>query len=436
MRIVYSILFFCLVSPTMAQVAWTWTELNSMPDRTSNNAVTEADVNGIKHVYSFGGIDTTKLYSGIHLKSYRYNTLTDAWDTIAPLPDTLGKIAAGASTVNNMVYIIGGYHVFSNGSEISSDKVHRYDPVNNVYLSDGAAIPIPIDDQVQAVWRDSLIFVVTGWSNNGNKPDVQIYNPYTDTWAAGTSTPNNNTYISFGASGVIIGDTIYYNGGVAGSFSFTSRPYLRKGIIDPANPTNITWSYPDDNPGDKGYRMAAASYGNKCFWIGGAGVAYNYDGIAYNGSGGVDPLHRILHYDVVDQYWYEGLGAPYGIMDLRGIARISPTKFIICGGMEAGQQVTNRAFELEYDPIAGGIEESEIFDLEIFPNPAKDQLTVKALDATSGTIAVYSTLGKIVLQTPFSGTTAQLDLSAISAGTYFVRLTTLDRTYQARVTVH
>ena len=169
-------------------------ELSPMPERVCNNAVAEGFVNGVPYVYSFAGIDSTKLFSGIHLRSFRYNTQTDTWETIPPLPDDMGKIAASANRIGDIIYIIGGYHVFGNGSEISSEKVHRYNTQTNSYLSDGAPIPVAIDDQVQAVWRDSLIYVVTGWSNSQNVTNVQIYNPVTDEWTQGTPTPNENSY--------------------------------------------------------------------------------------------------------------------------------------------------------------------------------------------------------------------------------------------------
>ena len=134
----YLILFLCFRSITFSQTGWTWTELNSMPERISNNAVAQGvDGSGNVNVYSFSGIDSTKLYSGINLKSYRYNVTTAIWDTIASLPDGQGKIAAGASTIKNKIYIIGGYHVNANGSEVSSAKVHIYDPVTNAYLLTG-----------------------------------------------------------------------------------------------------------------------------------------------------------------------------------------------------------------------------------------------------------------------------------------------------------
>ncbi|MEN8793773.1 MAG: hypothetical protein ABF294_04895, partial [Flavobacteriales bacterium] len=183
------------------------------PMKTSNNAVSGGLLNGIPHVYSFGGIDTTKSFSGIHLKSFRYNTQTQIWDTIPDLPDTRGKVAAGASTIDSIIYIIGGYYVFQNGSEISSDDIHRFNINTNSYLSDGATIPVSTDDHVQAVWNDSLIYVITGWSNSGNITNVQIYNPKTDTWSTGNPVPNNNRFKSFGASGTIVGNTIYYYGG-------------------------------------------------------------------------------------------------------------------------------------------------------------------------------------------------------------------------------
>lgn len=341
-------LFAILISfSASAQFNWTWTELDTMPFRTANNAVCEAIVNGEEYVYSFGGIDTTKEYTGIHQRSFKYEVSSDTWSEIAALPDTLGKIAKGASFVNGKIYVIGGYHVFSNGNEISSDRVHIYNPSTDSYEADGAAIPIAIDDHVQAVYKDSLIFIVTGWSNTANRPEVQIYDTYLDQWQEGTAVPNNNFFKAFGPSGTIIGDTLYYHGGVSGSFSFVARKYVRKGYINPTDPTDITWEQIADAPGDAGYRSACSSAGNTVFWIGGAGTAYNFNGIAYNGSGGVDPSARVLHFSLHDYQYNDETSEPYGVMDLRGIAKLSNNRWIICGGMDTNQVVSNRTFLLE-----------------------------------------------------------------------------------------
>ena len=137
-----------------------------MPEPVSNNAVTSAYSGDTLCIYSFAGIDTTKSPNGIHNKSFKYNTITQQWFQLPDLPQGLTRIAAGASTINNKIYIIGGYHVFANFNEESLNYVHVFDPETNIFLPDAAPLPTRIDDHVQAVWRDSLIFVITGWSQN------------------------------------------------------------------------------------------------------------------------------------------------------------------------------------------------------------------------------------------------------------------------------
>lgn len=418
---------------SIAQTAWTWQELPEMPEPVSNNAVCEALVNDTAYVYSFCGIDTTKIYSGIGLNSYRYNTITQEWSTLPDVPDTLGKIAASANYVNGLIYIIGGYHVSPNSNEISSNKVHIFDPVSNTFLTDGTEIPIPIDDQVQAVWRDSLIYVVTGWSNFGNVNNVQIYDPFNDSWSIGTSTPNNNFYRAFGASGIFIEDTLFYNGGATGG-SFNSTGKLRKGVIDPIDPTNITWTYSEDNPGAEGYRMSAVNIQDKAFWIGGSGVTYNFNGIAYNGSGGVPPLNRILRYNANEGTWFEGLGAPYGVMDLRGAAQLSDTEFIICGGMMADQQVSKRAFLLSFD-ILNSIDKLSPDQLIVYPSPFSDQLLLKGSFQNTN-IRIIDLFGKEVYSIKRSGEEMTIQTKEWSSGTYIIQVENPENSLTKKIVKH
>lgn len=369
---------------SFAQISWNWTQVADMPEKISNNAVTAGEMAGEKYVFSFGGIDTTKIWSGISKRSCRYDVMNDVWDEIDTLPVVLPLIASSASTVKNKIYIIGGYHVYSNGNETSSDEVVIYDPETNTYLSNGSPIPIPIDDQVQCVWKDSLIYVITGWSNTGNVPNVQIYDPALDQWTVGTATPNTSEYKVFGGSGQIIGDTIYYYGGASTGLNFPAQFKLRKGVINPVDPSQITWTTEEDHV-TRNYRSACLVHGNNLFWVGGSAISYNYNGIAYNGSGGVSPLYNIARYDAFNQLWNEGTGAPYGVMDLRGNGQISPTEWVICGGMADGQAVSNSTFRLSYDPITGGLGEYNaptfyISDHQIFFADDVDNVQLFSLD--------------------------------------------------------
>lgn len=334
-----------LVIYTSFSQQWMIEEMTSMPESVTNNAVAAGFIDGKPFVFTFGGLDHTKKYSGIHLRSYRYNVIGDEWMQIPSLPDTLGKIAASASRVGNIIYVMGGYHVFKDGHELSSNKVHRYNIENNMYLEDGIQIPLQIDDQVQAVWKDSLIYLITGWSDTENQPNVQIYNPALNSWMVGDPIPDNHQYKSFGASGVIIGDTIYYFGGAAYQKFYPAQNQLRIGVVNPLNPTEIKWSIKVLNDNLKGYRTAATSANGFAFWIGGSQVTYNYNGIAYDGSGGVKPSGHIIYYHPASGDWkiqYD-LNVP---MDLRNLAEINSIVKYIVGGMENGQEVSNKLIKL------------------------------------------------------------------------------------------
>jgi hypothetical protein len=419
-----------LLIPALEAQRWIATEKQPMPMRVSNNAVTAATINGVVYVYSFGGIDSTKTAAGISRRAFRYAVAQDSWDTIAPLPDTLGKIASAASTVKNKVYIIGGYHVMSNGSEVSSNRVHIYDPQTNAYAPDGQNIPTRIDDQVQCVWRDSLIFVVTGWSNTTNLPLVQIYNPSTDTWASGTSTPNTVVYKAFGAAGTIVGDTLYYYGGASTGGNFPAQSHLRKGYINPSNPLLISWSNATIFAGIPGYRMAATSdsMGNVHF-LGGSRVSYNYDGIAYNGSGGVNPSNNQLSYAPIGGTWMRD-NTQVLPMDLRGIADESPTRKFLVGGMENGQWVSNKTIELNFSNSVDIDDGLAATSLKLYPNPSDGRLRVRVMVDDWTSIDVVDALGKTVARQnhvsfagdPADGATLDFDLTALPSGAYCLRM--------------
>jgi hypothetical protein len=90
-KLVLFLSIFCF-GFSFAQYNWDWTELDTMPERIANNAVCEAKVDGNRFVYSFTGIDTSKIYSGINLKTFKYDVSANEWSALADVPDTLGKM--------------------------------------------------------------------------------------------------------------------------------------------------------------------------------------------------------------------------------------------------------------------------------------------------------------------------------------------------------
>ena len=336
----------CKVENQTEASTWKLNALKNLPQPVTNNAISEGFIDGKPFVYSFGGLDSTRLYSGIHLRSYRLDVLKNQWEQIADLPDTLGKIANAASRINDTIFIIGGYHVFADGSERSSNKIHRYNIISNKFLEDGTDIPVPIDDQVQAVWRDSLIYVITGWSDKENVSNVQIYDPVKNSWTTGTPVPNDHIYKSFGASGTIIGDTIYYFGGASMGKHYPIQNILRKGVVNGDDPRQITWSHQILDSTLVGYRMGATSVNKMPHWIGGSDRTYNYNAIAYDDSREVKPLNRDLYYEKGELKQDFSNKFP---MDLRGMAQINDSVKIIVGGIIEDQQVSNKVYKIVWE---------------------------------------------------------------------------------------
>lgn len=403
---------FVFVNTSIYAQHWNVTQLPPLDNKLSNNAVCEGFVNDTPFVYSFAGIDSTKLFSGINLKSYRLNTITNQWQLLQGLPDTLGKIACSASRIKDTIYIIGGYHVLSNTNEISSNKVHRFNILTNQFMSDGANTILPIDDQTQCVYKDSLIFVVSGWSNSSNVPNVQVYSPITNSWASATPVPNNNTYKSFGSSGIIVGDTLYYLGGASSGSGFAAQTVLRKGYVNPANPLQITWSFA--NPNIKAYRSTCAEINNKIYWLGGSEITYNYNGIAYNGTGGVSPSNKSRRYDGnwdIDT----SINLP---MDLRGVAKINDSTLILVGGMKPNQTTINEVLKLSLNNSVLSIKESFRNDqISIYPNPFSDNLIIESEKIKK--ITLYNSLFQPVLT---ESNSKHLNTKLLQPGIYFLCL--------------
>lgn len=368
--------------------------------------------------------------------------MTEVWESIPPLPDPNGgKIAASASRIGDIIYIIGGYHVASNGSETSSAKVHRYQVSTNTYLTDGADIPIPIDDQVQAVWRDSLIYVVTGWSDITNVPDVQIYNPAEDSWSSGTPVPNNGFYKAFGAGGAIIGDTIYYFGGAALGSNFPGQYRLRRGIINPDNPTEVTWTVSGIfGIANKGYRMAAFEHNGLIHFLGGSDVTYNYNGIAYNGSGGVPPVNRNLFFNPSENTWDTNFDYDYP-MDLRGIADLGAQIKYLAGGMKDNQQVTNKVYRLDWEELlptsVESFPEGEL-RFRVYPNPTTSHIILE-LDVQTNkrlTVSLSSVFSKKIKEFEVASNSLNpVDISGLNPGIYVLSIPFNDRIYSKKIVI-
>lgn len=419
------IIFFVLVfisSNLIAQTNWTIEELPPMPEPVTNNAVCEGfvEVLGVMKpfIFSFGGIDSTLSYSGIHNKVWSYSVNDNLWESLQDIPSTEETIASSASFINGKIYIIGGYTVGPTGTEVSSSKVHIYDPATGIY-SLGSTLPEAIDDQVQCVYKDSLIFIVSGWSNFSSTNKVQIYDTYNNTWLVNNNMPPNNDYPVFGSNGIIVGDTLYYYGGASNQAIFPAKNQVRKGYINPINPFFIDWTI-EDYLVPNGYRMACTSVNDTIFWIGGSETSYNYDAVAYDGSGIVSPSNQIFQYAPK-----EGFSVDNSIelpMDIRGIASIDETTKFLAGGIETNGKVSNKLLKLTWRKPEPSIVESidELNEKKIqIQNPVENNIFVFSEEIES--FQLFNISGQEIIQST-NINSKKIQIEYLDKGIYFLKI--------------
>ena len=336
---------FSRAADTSGSSSTVWVRGPDLPRPVANNAVAGHSLDGRTEVYSFLGIDTSKVWSGVQSWAFRWRLNEDEWSLLPPVPGP-GRLAATAQAVGGRVFVFGGYTVDADGGEVSIESVDIFDPALERWSS-GAPIPIPVDDAVSGVWRDSLIYLVSGWHNDGNEPDVQIYDPWTDTWSQASPIPGPPV---FGHTGGLAGDHLVY---VDGAEVVVGRPRYRlaqsswRGTIDPAQPEHVEWSPLVPHPGPALYRAAALGVEEGVLFYGGTDNPYNYNGLGYDGAPAGARTHGFF-YRVESASWEALPPLPVASMDHRGLA-LARDRVVLVGGMNSAREVSARVWSA---PIA------------------------------------------------------------------------------------
>jgi hypothetical protein len=308
-----------------------------LPHPVTNNAVAAGLIGTAWHLFSFLGVDTSRVWSGIRREAFAYDDASKRWRVLPPVPGPLGRLAATAQVVRSHVYLFGGYTVDAKGTEHSLDNVDIFDPTRGTW-GRGAPIPTSIDDAVSGIYRDSLIYLVSGWHESDNVRLVQIYDVVHDRWSTGTPIPGPGV---FGHAGAIAGNEIVYIDGVTKNdqlpkYRLAQQSWL--GTIDSTHPDRIAWRSLTPHPAPGRYRAAAASCGPLVVFAGGTDNPYNYNGVGYDGVPS-KPLASVIVFDTRSGVWRSLPPAPTSTMDHRALV-ILGNRAIIAGGMRQAQRVS------------------------------------------------------------------------------------------------
>ncbi|MGD8322184.1 MAG: kelch repeat-containing protein [Gemmatimonadota bacterium] len=329
-----------------------WASGPPLPSPVTNNAVAAVRTDSGVSVFSFLGMDSTKAWGGVTGAAYRWDVGTDGgWRTVPSVPGP-GRLAATAQAVRGKIYVMGGYTVARDGRERTVSDVDVYDPATDTW-SRGADIPVPVDDAVSGVWRDSLIVLVSGWHDTSNVGDVQWYDPAADRWSAGT--PIAGTPV-FGHTGTVVGDEIVYVDGVRvadGDPRFALNDDDWVGRVTPDGPGAVEWSTLPPHPPPGLYRAAGGALGRLALFVGGTSNPYNYDGVGYDGTP-AEPIRQVLAFAPGAGEWRTLAAPPLATMDHRNLGVAGGMVFLV-GGMEAGQKVSGKVWFARADKLLATI---------------------------------------------------------------------------------
>lgn len=332
-------------------------QVPDLPAPVTNNAVAAGPIDGRWWAFSFLGVDSTRRWSGITRAAHAWHPGLDRWETLPSVPGPVGRLAATAQVVRGRVYLFGGYSVDSAARERSVPAVDIYEPRTRRWRA-GAPIPVPVDDAVSYAWRDSLVYLVSGWHDTDNVQLVQVYDVVRNRWAMATPIPGPGV---FGHTGGGAGNTIVFIDGAArrpGGPKYSLVPQSWIGEIDPARPTTIRWRPAEaPHPGPARYRAAAGTCGPLVLFAGGTDNPYNYDGIGYDGRPS-EPQDGVFAFDTRNGRWRTFLPAPAATMDHRGLLMTGDTAVVV-GGMRRGRRVSAGSERW----VAGcGGDDSRLFD--------------------------------------------------------------------------
>jgi N-acetylneuraminic acid mutarotase len=305
-----------------------------IPVAVTNHAVAAGVVGGRWQLFAMLGVDSTKRWSGITRRAWAWADGEARWRALPDVPGGAGRLAATAQVVRGRVYLFGGYTVDSAGQERSVGAVDIWDPDAQAWRA-GRPIPVPVDDAVSGVYRDSLIYLVSGWHDTDNVRDVQVYDVAADRWRAGTPIPGPGV---FGHGGGMAEGTLVFIDGArrnADGPRYVNEPQAWMGVVDPLDPASITWTRLPDHPPPVRYRPAAAACGRFVVFAGGTDNPYNYDGIGYDRVPS-EPLAGAMAYDTRQRVWLLLPSAPAATMDHRGLVIRGDTGWI-AGGMGEGR---------------------------------------------------------------------------------------------------
>ncbi len=263
----------CLISALLLNqvLSYHWQKLPSSGIRTHEHAVVYDPAGDL--FFIIGG-DSTNNHDFMDI-CLSFDPKTNIWEAKQPMPTK--RRTHNASYRKGFIHVLCGEDELFN--EISKHAIYN---IASDSWDTAAPAPVKVSRPGAVTWRDSLVYLIGGYSVpfiNGRKT-VYYYDATTNTWDTATSLP-----VGFADGAIKIkGDSIFIIGGRGGIQYYSS---ILIGEINPAEPSEINWIWGNSLPVLKNRSNGLAIKNNKAYMIGG-----------YSGN-----HNEVWEYDILDETW-------------------------------------------------------------------------------------------------------------------------------------
>lgn len=405
-------------------------------------------------------------------------TLDCTWEELAA--STMKKVESQSAAISGKLYVFSG---FTNGLDVI-ETTEIYDPATDNW-SMGAPIPIPMTHMGIAV-VDEEAWLIGGFA--GDHPgkaiaEVQIYDPASDSWRYGPPLPAPR---ASGGAAYLDGKVHYFGGLLPDRKTDTGEHYM----FDLDQP-ELGWTMAAPLPSPRNH-LGAASVGGKIYAIGGqyghdapprpvdTSLVHAYDPatdtwearaklpnvrshfepgttvyqnrILIVGGRGPEARETLMQYDPATDAWSELCRLPASLQAPN--AKVIGDQLIVANGglVNVGDPQT-AAWRLLLQPQAplaspfsalpppSAVERPAITSVTAFPNPARDELTIRFEQPAGATeLVLFDANGRILYQqrqqflSPGTGE-FRLNTTGWPEGLYIYRLRLGKATYHDKVLI-
>ncbi len=273
---------------------------------------------GSYFLYAFGGVVSA---TDMLTSTERYNTCSQQWETLAPLPQPRGYVMA--VEIDSKYYVVGGVDQVVSGTFGVQNTTYVYDPAAEAWTQ-LADLPQALGG-VMAATVNGKLYAFGGFDsrgyNHGNVDTTYEYTPATNTWLTRTAMISGTRSLAGAAS---LNGKIYLAGGITDGDPYTAT--LGSMII--YDPTSDTWQ-PGASIGKNRSLAMTVAPDNAIY--------------AFGGEGGEGALNS--RYDPVLNQW-DRLSTYYADPYRSGVgAAYSRGRVFIVGGYEDFYALTTQNVE-------------------------------------------------------------------------------------------